>query len=227
MKPQGIEFAAMPQTAVNIIVRPADFFQKMSRTGGFLEPLVFAMVMGFVAGVVQAVLYSFGYGTFPAGETVSGSTVIIYMPIAAAIGSFVGAAILFVIWKVMGSPHNYETAYRCGAYLIALSPIIAVVGVVPYAGGLVNMAIYVYYIVTASIYVHDIPPRKAWLVFGIIAVIFALLGLFAEHKTRSMASFREEWRKLEESMGKEYQQSSRDMKKSTQETRRQAGKKAG
>ena len=53
---------------------------------------------------------------------------IIFMPIAVAIGSFIGGAILFIIWKLMGSQEDYETAYRCGAYLMALAPITAIIG---------------------------------------------------------------------------------------------------
>jgi uncharacterized membrane protein YdjX (TVP38/TMEM64 family) len=41
----------------------------------------------------------------------AGFGAIIFMPIAVAIGSFIGAAILFVIWKLMGSQEDYETAY--------------------------------------------------------------------------------------------------------------------
>jgi hypothetical protein len=192
----------------------------MSKTGGFLEPLVFAVIMGFITGIIQAILgfiglgHAGGYG----GYMMGGYGVIIVMPIAVAVASFVGAAILFVIWRVMGSAEEYETAYRCVAYLMALAPITAIIDVVPYAGGLVRMAIFVFYLVAASIHVHNIPSQKAWLVFGIIGVIFALLGVFAEYRMRSMASSMNQWRQ----MGEEYRKSARDTEKSTQELRKQA-----
>lgn len=63
------------------------------------------------------------------------------MPIAVAIGSFIGAAILFVIWKLMGSQEDYETAYRCGAYLMALAPITTLINVIPYAGAIISLVI--------------------------------------------------------------------------------------
>ncbi len=221
MDPKSIDFAAMPQTAINVITKPAEFFQGMPKTGGFVEPLVFAVIMGFIAGIIHAILGLTGLG--PAGGyggagMMSSFGMIIIMPIAVAIFSFIGAAIMFVIWKLMGSQEDYETAYRCGAYLMALAPITAVISVVPYAGGFVNMAIYVYFIVMASIYVHNIPSQKAWLVFGIIGVVFALLGVFAEYKARNMASSMDKWRQV----GEEYQRSAEGMAASSEEMRRQA-----
>jgi hypothetical protein len=220
MEPKDIDFAAMPQTAVNVVTKPAEYFQGMPKTGGFLEPLVFAVVMGFIAGVIQALLNVAGLG--PAAGYGAGFRMIIIMPIIAAVGSFIGAAILFVIWKLMGSQENYEAAYRCGAYLMALSPIMAIISAVPYAGGIINMAIYVFYLVTASVYVHNLPSQKAWLVFGIIGAIFAVFGFYGEYQARHIPSGMEQWRKMGEEMHKDYQDKTKDMQKSSDEMRRQA-----
>ena len=227
MEPKDINFAAMPQTAVNVVTKPAEFFQGMPKSGGFLEPLVFAVIMGFISGVIQAVLSFIGLGPGAGyGGGIHGFTMIIFMPIAAAIGSFIGGAILFIIWKLMGSQEDYETAYRCGAYLMALVPITAIIGVIPYAGGLISMGIYLFYLVTASIYVHNIPSQKAWLVFGIIFAIFALIGVYGEHKARTMRPHFEQWQEMGEKMRKEYQDQAKDMAKSTEEIRKQAEKMA-
>ena len=224
MDSKNIDFAAIPQTAVNVVTKPAEFFQGMPKAGGFLEPLVFAVIMGFIAGVVQAILSWIGLGPAAAqgGGMMSGFGMIIFMPIAAAAGSFIGGAILFGIWKLMGSRENYETAYRCGAYLAALAPVTAIISAVPYAGGAINMAIYAFYLVMASVHVHQLPSQKAWLVFGIIGVILVLATVRAEYKARTMLSEAEKWRKMGDDMRKDYQQSADEMKKSTDEMRRQA-----
>jgi hypothetical protein len=223
MEANDINFAAMPQTAIKVVTAPADFFREMPKTGGFLEPLVFAVIMGAIAGIIHAILSLFGAGYGAAGMG-SGFKLIIIMPIAAAIGSFIGGAILFVIWKLMGSPEEYEAAYRCGAYLMALAPITAIISVVPYAGGIVNMAIYVFYLVTASIYVHNIPSQKAWLVFGIIGAIFAILGVTGEYKARNMASSMEQWRKIGEDAAQEYRKSAEQMARQQQSQAEEAQK---
>lgn len=217
MKQNEINFAAMPQTAINVVTKPAEFFKSMPKTGGFLEPLIFAVIMGLIAGIIQAILSFVGLG--PAGSygagMAAGFGAIIFMPIAAAIGSFIGAAILFVIWKLMGSQEDYETAYRCGAYLMALAPITMIINVIPYAGGIISMAIYVFYLVMASVYVHKIPAQKAWLVFGIIGLIFALGGVWAEHKARNMGPWQQ--------VGDEYRKSAEDLRKQAEDMARRYG----
>ena len=60
MDNKSIDFAAMPQTAIKVVTSPAVFFKQMPKTGGFGEPLVFMMVMGLVAGIVNAVLSFIG-----------------------------------------------------------------------------------------------------------------------------------------------------------------------
>ena len=224
MEPKDINFAAMPQTAVNVVTKPAEFFQSMPKTGGFLEPLVFVVIMGLVSGVLQAILsmVGLGYGHGMMG----GFGTIIFMPIAFAIGSFIGAAILFVVWKLMGSQEDYETAYRCCAYLAALSPITSILGYIPYAGILINMAIFAYYTVAASVHVHQIPSQKAWLVFGILTVIFALLGLSAEYRGRQMAAHMGPWSGMDRQSADEFRRSVRDAGQNADEMRKQAEKMA-
>jgi hypothetical protein len=221
MEAKDINFAAMPQTAVQVITAPAAFFKTMPKTGGFLEPLVFAVIMGFIAGIVHAILSLFGvgYGAGYGGGMMSGFGVIIFMPIAAVVGSFIGGAILFVIWKLMGSQEEYETAYRCGAYLMALAPITAILSIIPYAGGIINMTIYVYFIVIASTQVHNIPAQKAWMVFGIIGIIFALLGLRGEYTARHIG---DRWKTTTEETAKQYQQYLEEAKKQSEEARQKA-----
>ncbi len=222
MDPKNINFAAMPQTAVNVITKPAEFFQAMPKTGGFLEPLVFVVIMGLISGILQAILnmVGLGYGRGMMG----GFGMILFMPIAFAIGSFIGAAILFVIWKLMGSQEDYETAYRCCAYLSALSPITSILGYIPYAGIVLNMAIMAYYTVAASIHVHGIPSQKAWLVFGVLAVIFALLLLSAEYQGRRMAERMGPWSGMDREAADDFRKAVREG--DADEMRKQAEKMA-
>jgi hypothetical protein len=203
MEIKDINFAAMPRTAVQVVTKPAEFFKSMPKTGGFLEPLVFAAILAAVAGIIQAIIYILGLSYAYVGFAESMGMIIVF-PIAVAILSFISAAIIYVIWKLMGSEENYETSYRCAAYLAALAPIVVIIGVIPYIGGIINMAIYIYFIVIASAQVHKIPEQKAWLVFGIIGGILALIGISAEYKARNMAPTAEQYRKTAEEINKQY-----------------------
>lgn len=216
MEPVKIDFAELARTAVRVVTAPADFYEEMSKTGGFVNPLIFAVFMGIVAGVVYAVSGILGLGYIKTGVR-SSLMMILSMPIGAVIGAFVGAAILFVIWKIMGSQENYETAFRCVAYLLALSPVVALLALIPYAGGLINSAIYLYYIVTMSVKVHNLPSQKAWLVFGVIFVTFALWGVRSEYNVRNMGPAVQQRQKE----AKEMEKTASDMQKQTEEMARQ------
>lgn len=183
-KPPQIDFAAIPQTALKILTAPAEFFATMPKTGGFVEPLVFAVVMGVVGGLLQAVITLLGLN--PLAGMAAGVAAVIMVPVMVAIFSFVGAAILYVIWMLLGSKESYETAYRCGAYICVLSPIQVVIGLVPYLGPIVGTGLAVWYLVMASVNVHAIEEKKAWIVFGIIGVLLVFGQISAQMAAKSM-----------------------------------------
>lgn len=185
MPEQGIDFAAMPQTAIKVITGPAAFFREMPKTGGFGEPLLFLMVMSAVTGLIQAVLLLLGLVPDVHMSVVVAVGSIVLYPLVAAVAGFVIAAVLFVIWKLMGSQGSYETAYRCMAYVGALFPITAVLGTIPYAGGVLGIGLTTFFYVTASVETHKISAQKAWTVFGIIGVLLIAMNLGGEMATRS------------------------------------------
>jgi len=182
-------------TALKVIKTPSEFYRGMARDGGFVDPLIFVAVMGAVGGVVYTVLGVLHLLPMVSmGMALSG---IVIMPIYAVIGSFIGGAIVFVVWKLMGSGESFETAYRCGAYASAVSPIVLGLNAVPYIGGLVGLAWMVVLLVTASVEVHKIAAKTAWLVFGIIGGLLALgsiSGQIAAHRVqRGFNAWEKQW----------------------------------
>jgi hypothetical protein len=184
-------------TAIAVITKPAEFYRGMAKSGGFVDPLIFAVVMGLIGGVIQAVV-----GLLHLGGKVSvvmALAGIVMGPIMVAIFGFVGAAIMFVIWKIMGSSESYETAYRCGAYAAAISPITTLLGVIPFVGSLIGLAWMLFLLVAASVEVHKIAAKTAWMVFGIIAALLALMSTCSQITARRMAKQMGSW---EQSFGK-------------------------
>ncbi len=218
MEGKGINFAAIPQTAIKVITLPAAFFREMPKTGGFIEPLVFAVAMGVISGLIQSVISILGFSV-AAGMMMSAASIII-TPIVVAIVGFIGAAILFVIWKLMGSQESYETAYRCGAYISAISPILTIVGLVPYIGAIAGIAAYTFFLVIASVEVHKIPSKKAWLVFGIIAAIFIIISLSGQMAARK---FSKEWT----IKAKEFEKAAKDMEDAAKKMQESVSKMPG
>ncbi len=172
-------------TAMKVITNPVGFYRDMPKTGGFIEPLIFAVVLGLVSGVITAILSIFSLGSV--ASFWMGLAFIIYYPIMVAIGSFIGAAILFIIWKIMGSQEPYETAYRCVAYASAIAPITVLLQIIPYIGSILGLAWYLYLMVVASTEVHKIVQKTALMVFGIIFILLAIgttCGNFATRKAQ-------------------------------------------
>jgi hypothetical protein len=219
MGARKINFAAMPRVAERIVTAPAEFFHKMPETGGLLEPLVFAGFAGFAASIIHAIwsFLGFGYG----GQAQSGWAwillSIIFIPVILTIFSFIGAAILFLIWKLMGSKQNYETSYLCMAYLMALAPLIATIEIIPYAGMILTFAIVIFYIIVVSKQVHGISVLKALLTFGIIGLSLTMLSLNSEYSERNPTP--EQVRKAAEETARLYHQNIDESRKQAERNR--------
>jgi hypothetical protein len=178
----GFDLGTVIAQAKQVITDPGTFYRKMPKSGGFGEPIIFVVVMGALAGAVFGVLSIIGL----TGAGAAGLGAIIFAPIALTIGSFISAAIMFVIWKLMGSPEDYQTAYRCMAYATAILPVIAIVSIIPYLGTVVRTAWGVWLVITASTAVHGRNKQTATLVFGILGVIGLLTGLSGEYAQREL-----------------------------------------
>ncbi len=180
----GNIFSDIVPNAIMVITRPVEFYRQMPKKGGFGAPLVFMVACGVAAGLVRSVLAMVGFGP-PMGVGMALAS-IITMPIFIGVFGFVGAAVVFVIWKIIGSGEDYETAYRCLAYSGAIMPITTLAQVIPYIGVVVAMAWGTYLIICASTEVHGIAAQKSRMVFGIIAAILLLMALSAERSGREM-----------------------------------------
>ena len=211
--------ASVQKMAMSVVTSPSAFFKEMPKTGGFVEPLIFMVVMGIISGLLQTIFSIVGLHFGFIAMTVWS---IILVPIYLIIGGFIGAAILFVIWMLLGSKESYETAYRCGAYISVLMPIITVLGLIPYLGSAIGIALYVYFLVIASVEVHKIPSQKAWLVFGIIGAILIILNINGQITARKYSREANKFREKMEETSKAMKQQAEQMQKQAEEARKTA-----
>jgi len=172
--------------AISVITNPTDFYRNMQRDGGFAEPIIFLVVMAAIMGVILTVFSLFGAGRI--GAMAVGFGAIIFMPIMALIMSFVAAAIMFVIWKLMGSNESFETAYRCVAYASAIYPVVAIVSIIPYVGTIIGVAWGTFLLFTASVEVHQLARNTAMIVMGILGFIMLVMNLSGEIGSRHFES---------------------------------------
>ena len=166
---------------IQVITAPVAFFRAMPKSGGFLDPLIFMAVFGTVTSILMVVISLLGL------VMKVSFALAVYNIIAVVIGGFIGAGILFLIWKLMGSQESYETAYRCCAYTMAIAPITTLLGLIPFIGTIIGLVWGLYLVVTASVEVHKIAAKTAWLVFGIISAVLALLSISGTMAAKRMS----------------------------------------
>lgn len=226
MEKESIDLNEIKETAIKVLTSPQAFFKEMPKTGGYIKPLIFMIAMGVVGGLIQSLFSIIGLQV--ATGMAMGVASIILVPIIVGIFGFVGAAILFLIWKLVGSQEDYETAYRCTAYISALTPITCVLGIVPYVGGAVGIALAIYFTIIASIEVHRIPSQKAWLVFGVIGALLILLTITGEISSRRMAreagKFQKQMEETTKQMQKQMEGVSKEMQKGTEDAAKEMQK---
>lgn len=177
------------ETAKRVITNPTEFYQSMAPTGGYGNPVVFVVVLGVAAGLVGSLWALFGAG--PAAGMASGLAAVIILPIFMVIGSFIAGVILFVIWKLMGSTYGYETAYRCVAFSMAILPVVAIVGLIPYLGQILQTAWACWLLYIASMHVHKISEGTAKIVFGLLAALMLFVNVSSEYQARKVQKFAE------------------------------------
>lgn len=196
----GFSIETVITTAKAVITDAAGFYKEMPKSGGFGDPIFFVVVMAAISAVLGAVLSIFGAGFAP---TLGGAALsILLMPIFAAVLGFVGAGVLFAVWRMIGSRESYETAYRCGAYSMAIAPITTVLGIIPYLGTLIAIGWGFYLMVVASEHVHKLAPQTARIAFGVLFGVFALMSISSQMAARRMQgkveALHEEMERMEE-----------------------------
>ena len=172
--------------AKQVITDPVGFFQRMPRKGGYAKPVVFVVAVAVLTALVQAIMAMFGLGAV--GLLTASFASLVLLPVLAIVGSFIGAAILFVIWKLMGSEEDFETAYRCAAYAYGYAPVAALLGAIPYLGTLVQVLWPALLLALATIHVHGRSPGLAYGVFGALGVLALVSLLGAEFAGRQLVS---------------------------------------
>ena len=188
--------------AKQVIVNPQRFYRTMPSTGGYADPALFVLVTGAISGVILFIINLLGLGTVnPMGS--SGLLMLIIVPVGSLIASFVAAGILFLIWRLMGSNKNYQLAYRCVAYSMAIAPVMALLSIIPYIGNIVRAIWSCGLLYLASVEVHGLKAQTAKIVFGILAAISVVMMVKAESVNRNIADAAENFDKRLEDMSPE------------------------
>lgn len=170
-------------TARSVALDPANFFRNIRRRGDFVNPLVFALICavinGVLSGVIGFVVALGGDGAGAAfGALLSG---VIGVPIATAIGLFIGAAIfhLLVMLIIRPSHEGFEATFRVGAYA-SVTQLVSWLSVIPILGVLISLVVGLYSIFLGVVgirEVHSTTTGKAALVVLIPVAVGVFIAL--------------------------------------------------
>jgi hypothetical protein len=137
--------AALVGTVKGVLLEPADTFRAMRTTGGVGEPLIYAVLLGWVGGLfglvwqtlISAVvpLVAAGAGLEDMAQSMVGTVIMaILMPVFIVMGQFIGAAIIHLFALMFGAgDKGFEVTFRVLAYSSGST---AVLNVVPIFGGI-------------------------------------------------------------------------------------------
>ena len=175
--------------AKQVLLDPFGFFRAMPKKGGFRDPFIFLFSMALTQVLISLVL-KFGLGTLGlGGGSFLGSTMSLTMMIGGVVLGLIMlpvimlivAAIAHVIWTLLGSKEEFETSFRCVAYVSALAPVYALVNSIPSIGMwlAIPVSLYgLYLYIPSSVEVHGIKKKTATIIFAVLAglTLLSLIG---------------------------------------------------
>lgn len=228
-KKGGFDLQNVIADAKAVLTDPAAFYKSMPTQGGFAEPAIYVAVMGVAIGLLMAFFSLFGADRIGTMQASFGALFV--MPFMAVIGSFIGALVMFVIWKLMGSDADYETSYRCIAYATAIYPVMGVLGLIPYLGTLVGVLWGMYLMYCATLHVHKIEEQKAKMVIGILTALSLFSQISSETAMRKIEKNVEERleqvERVSETIGSGLEESLKELENIDEMSPEEAGRKLG
>lgn len=180
------------ETCKEVILRPSDFYRKMPTSGGYADPLTFAAISFLVFGILSALtsilLNYIGYMSEVSGEIPGGMygigefglfIIILYViliPIFGIIFLLIDAALINIIYKILGGTGSYEGTLRFTSYANAVN----IISWIPIIGWIFSLYSIYLYIVGGSI-VHNVSMWRSTIAitldFILITLFFVAIGV--------------------------------------------------
>ncbi|AKB19949.1 MULTISPECIES: YIP1 family protein [unclassified Methanosarcina] len=155
-----------------VIKSPSHFYSEMPKTGGYSDPIIFA--------VINIAIYSLFYLIFnPGAYDIKGFSslmvfaVALMTPVAGVIALLLDATLLHIIQKKLGGKGTYEGTVRFVLYASAATSLLWI----PLAGGIFGVyQLYLY--VVGGKFVHDVSlKRSALAMFLSILLVIVFVAL--------------------------------------------------
>ena len=169
------------ETVREVLFNPVNFFRSIRREGDFLNPLIFAIICALITGVLGGILRLIialisgeGFGAALGGLIAT----IVFVPIATAIGLFIGAGIyhLLVLLIVRPSHAGYEATFRAVAYASAVQAV-AWLAYIPILGILVAIVVGIYNVVLSVIGIREVHATTTGRAVAVVVIPVVIIGI--------------------------------------------------
>ena len=222
----------------NAVLSPKEYFTTLSITGGFGEPVIKAVIYGFIAGIF-ALLWSLlnisggaGLGGLFGGAF--GIMAFIGSIIWALIGLFIGGVIVLIISAICSGSNDYEANVRVVAAMMVLMPINAFLnvfnGISPALGGIIGLIVnlyglwMLYHALNQTLKAKEETSKIIALVLGALVLLFAIIGFGTrkklnkwEKKLGDYENISKEFEKSAKKIAENYEDVAKEMAEGTEE----------
>ncbi len=159
------------ETIRGSLFAPKDFFSGLPRHGGFLNPLLYGLIVGTVGSMV-GYLWSIGFGTLVGSTTHLSRWATIGLgvltPLLVFMGLIVAAGLLHVsLFLVGGANEDFEATFRVVCYSTSAD----LFTVFPLIGGLIGLIWKIYITVVGLREVHGISTARSVLAFALPSLV--------------------------------------------------------
>ncbi|HIE28274.1 TPA: hypothetical protein EYP66_13400 [Candidatus Poribacteria bacterium] len=137
-------FTAIWETMKGVLINPGRTFAEMRTEGGIGAPILYAIILGGIGGIVgviwQGLIYTLNFmvnqeiAQYAANATLL-ALMAIFMPLIVAIGLFISSGIAHLCLIIVGGANKrFEATFRVFAYT---NGSVALFQIVPFCGGIV------------------------------------------------------------------------------------------
>ncbi|UCG94956.1 MAG: YIP1 family protein [archaeon] len=174
-----------------VLLNPKETFKKQEKNADLGKATVHLVIAGLIAGFIGGLAAAAGLtatgGMAGLGPGITGAGLgiiafvgsLIITPIVSVVGWLVGSAILYVFALIFQGKGNYTTqSYLLGLYWAPLIIITAILGIIPFIGGILNflVALYGLYLLTMALkQAHKVSTGKAVAIWIIPVIVLAVL----------------------------------------------------
>jgi len=229
---EKFDFSKFLQDSKNVLLAPKEYFKSFNVKGGYVAPIIKALIYGAVAGLFKLIWSVTGL-TLLGGGILGGAVGIgafFFSIIGAVIGLFIGAIIILVVSSICNGNNDFEANTRVSASLMVIIPISAFLGffqaISPTLHSIIILAVNVYGVwmlynaVVNSLNGKVETAKVVSYILAAILLIFMIIGLATRNVGNRMAKKygfdsknMREYQKAAEKMAKDYEKAAEEMTK--------------